>query len=189
MDIRVIGASLMLLAISLPLKSAEYSILPVEGSVIVSTDGSSFSMEVIDTNYARGTFNISLVDGTYDSYIGNRAINGQAELDTSEVELPAVRNTSDVVAWNQGGGDGGGGNEIQSRRKAPGRDSDVEVQWRFIVRAVRSYCTSASSHAAAAIAAASASCAAGGGSHSGGSLGVCGIGADTGECNRTPVVK
>lgn len=176
------------LAMSFPLNAAEYSLLPVEGSAIVSADGSTFSMEVIDTNYQRGTFNISLLDGAFESYVGNRAISGFAEGDLSEVELPAVRNASDVVAWNQRSDDGGG-HQVQSRGRGSHKGGEIDVQWRFVVRAVQRYCAAAGRHAAAAISAAAASCAAGGGTHSGGSLGVCGIGADTGECYRPPVMK
>lgn len=163
----------------------EYSILPVEGSAVTSADGRTWMVDVIDTDYQRGTFILSLVNESYESVIGNRVLTGNAPLDLSIVELPAVSGMADVVAWNQGsGGDGGDGNmqpQSQTRRSASGGEYQVQAnKW---MQLIKKYCEAANKQSALALTIAIASCTAAGGQHSGGSTGVCGIGASTGSCS------
>lgn len=160
----------------------EYSILPVEGSVVTSADGSTMMVDVIDTDYKRGTFIISLVNESFESVIGDRVLVGNEPLDLTPVEVPAVSGMADVVAWNQANGDdwhndphGGTGRGHASGGNRP--------QWvPKVIESIIKYCKAVSRQAYLAIQVAQAACAASGGTHSGGSIGKCGIGADTGTC-------
>ncbi len=150
---------------------------------MTSADGRTWMVDVIDTDYQRGTFILNLVDGSYESFIGSRVITGNGTVDTSTVELPAVSGMADVVAWNQGSDGGGGGNMEPYSRGASGRENQVQSR-RKIVNGIVAYCKKGNLHAQAAIAVAGAMCVKGGGQHSGGSIGFCGIGSDTGTCSK-----
>lgn len=183
-----VAIATLFLAMTGVVAAQEYSILPVEGSEVISEDGRTMMIDVIDTEYQHGTFVISLEDESFDSIIGQRAVTGNVPLDLSTVEVAAVSGMPEVVEWNQqyggggGGGDGGGGHVFaQNGRGRPG--GEQQVQWARLGTRIYKYCRAASAHAAAVIAATSAACATSGGSHSGGSVGFCGIGSKSGKCS------
>ena len=132
------------------------------------------------------------------------------------MELPAIRDDSDITLWNtlNSGGSSGGGGGMVNRSIASGVTTEVsslggevgfherlelggvgdqaslmgegtDWVWRGkLVRKVVKYCKAQNDAAALLVAAAIASCRAAGGQHSGGKVGFCGVGADTGTCTK-----
>jgi hypothetical protein len=156
----------MLAGAAFPVSAGEYSILPVIGSEVISSDGGALIVDVIDTEYQRGTLMLDLNDGSYESVIGNRADAGSVGGDLSTTEISAVESEAQVVDWNQ--------------QVAAGQTPSTGL-W---VKKVVKYCQWANRQALLAILAAQATCQNAGGTHSGGVVGFCGIGSDTGRCSR-----
>lgn len=178
-----------LLACSATVGAKEYSILPVIDSDRTSSDGRTWMIDVIDTEYKRGTFVIDLETGRFDWAIGSNAGTGYLQLEEGAIDLPGIRNMSDVVAWNlerHGGGDGG----VHLVMGRNGREANYEAQWAWLFRIFRrgfNYCRSAHTASLAVLTAAASACRAQGGVYSGGSAGVCGVGSTLGECHRQSV--
>lgn len=188
----LIAAPLLLASLAAHATTNEYSVLPVIGSEMYSADGKTYTYEVIDTQYKRGTVVIDLPSGNFQSHVGGRVVNGRIEASSEDAELPAVYGVADVTLWNQERSGGGGDYEQFGHENARSRNgSEVEPLWRrAIFDRLRRMCQANQQQAIAAVAAAAATCVASGGQHSGGHTGYgCGIGASTGTCTRPPVAK
>lgn len=149
---------------AMPALANEYSILPVVGSEKVSNDGRWWMIDVMDVNYQNGTFVIDLHNNTFESTVGDRVDSGTVSGDSSTTDVASVYSEHDITAWN---------NQVAS-----GQDPQPAAIRKVIVK----YCQAANRQATLALLAAQAACSRAGGTHSGGSIGVCGIGADTGHC-------
>ncbi|MGI8561708.1 MAG: hypothetical protein ACR2J7_09830 [Luteimonas sp.] len=150
---------------ALPVKAGEYSIFPVTGTDVTSQDGRTWMVDVIDTEYKRGTFMLDLQDGSYQSIVGNRVDSGSLPGDLSTTDVAAVQDEVDVAAWNQ--------------QVAAGQSPQANR----VVSALIKYCKLANQQAFLALQVAQAACHNAGGTHSGGSIGFCGVGSDTGRCS------
>lgn len=159
----IVLATLSVVALSVD--AGEYSIFPIVGSEVTSSDGRTVMVDVIDTDYQRGTLMLDLQDGSYQSVIGNRSDTGSVGGDSSTIEVQAVEVEAQVVAWNQ--------------QVAAGQAPQTGI---WIDKAIK-YCQWANRQALLSILVAQAACQNAGGTHSGGAVGFCGIGSDTGRCN------